>query len=81
MVIENVIAEPVQPDKLGVTVINPEIALVLVLVAVNEFMFPVPEAPNPMFVLLLDQLKVAPLVPEKVIEFTVCPSQMVISFT
>ena len=80
-VIEKLIGVPVQPDKVGVTVIKPEIEFVPGFAEVKLGMFELPEALSPMLVLLFVQLKVAPLVPVKVIVFTVCPSQLVISFT
>ena len=51
-----VIGVPVQPPAVGVTVIVEVIGLLVELVAVNEGMFPVPEAPSPIAVLLFVQL-------------------------
>ena len=48
--------EPKQLPKIGVTIIVLEIGIDNVLVAVNEFMFPVPEEAKPMFVLKFVQV-------------------------
>ena len=53
---------PTQPFAVGVTVIVAVIGFVVVLVAVNAAIFPVPFAPNPMAVLLFVHVKVAPAV-------------------
>jgi hypothetical protein len=51
---------PVQPLAEGVTVIVAVIGALVVLVAVNDAILPVPEAASPIAVLLLVQLKVVP---------------------
>ena len=56
-----VFAVPGQPFTVGVTVMVALIAAAVVLVALKPVMFPVPEAPNPMAVLLFDQAKVPPV--------------------
>ena len=56
IVIVNVTGVPVHVPETGVTVIVPEIAEVPVFVPVNAAIFPVPEAPNPMEVLVFVQL-------------------------
>jgi hypothetical protein len=56
-VMVNVIGAPVQPDAVfGVTVIVAVVALVSVLLVVNDGMFPVPLAARPMDGLLFTQL-------------------------
>ena len=47
---------PAQPSNDGVTVIVAETGDIPVLVAVNEGMLPVPFAPSPIVVLLLDHV-------------------------
>jgi len=47
---------PAHPFADGVTVITPVIDAVLLLVAVKEDIFPVPDAPRPMAVLELTQV-------------------------
>jgi len=51
---------PGQPLAVGVTVMVPEILAVVGLVAVNEGISPIPDAPSPIAGLLLVQLKVVP---------------------
>ena len=51
---------PEQPFAEGVTEIVPEMFEVVVFVAVNEGILPVPFAANPMFVFVLDQAYVVP---------------------
>jgi hypothetical protein len=51
-----VVAAPVQPLADGVTVIVPEIGALVVLVAVNAEMFPVPLAPKPIAVFVFVQV-------------------------
>ena len=53
IVIVNVIGVPLQPLKIGVTVMVAEIAVLPALVAVNDGKFPEPLAPKPMAVLEL----------------------------
>ena len=55
-VIVNETEVPVQPLAVGVTVIVPVIGAVVVLVAVNGLIFPLPLAPKPIAVLVLVQL-------------------------
>ena len=55
-VIENVRTVPVHPLIVGVTVMVAVTAAVPTFVAVNEAMFPVPLAANPMVALLFVQL-------------------------
>jgi hypothetical protein len=55
-VIVNVCTVPVQPAAAGVMVTIPEIGTIPVFAAVNEAIFPVPDAPRPIAVLLLVQL-------------------------
>ena len=56
-VIVNVMGNPVQPDGVvGVTVIVAVVALVSVLLVVNDGIFPVPLAAKPMDGLLFTQL-------------------------
>jgi hypothetical protein len=59
-VIVVVIGVPVQPLATGVTVIVAVTGLVPVFTAVNVGIVPVPEAPNPIVVLLFVQLNVVP---------------------
>jgi hypothetical protein len=66
-VIEKVIGGPGQALSVGVTVIVDVIAVTVEFVAVNDAIFPEPEALKPVAVLLFDQAYVAPEVPEKVI--------------
>ena len=51
-----VMGVPVQPPTDGVTVIVAVIGLAVAFVAVKEGILPVPEAPNPIAVLLFVQL-------------------------
>ena len=60
MIIVYVTGLPGQPFKVGVTVMVPAIAALVVLVAVKAGMLPVPVAARPMAGLLLVQVKVAP---------------------
>jgi hypothetical protein len=66
-VIEKVTGDPGQVPKVGITVIVDVIAAPVEFVAVNDAIFPEPEALKPVAVLLFDQAYVAPEVPEKVI--------------
>ena len=59
-VIVYVIGVPGQPATVGVTVIVEVIAAAVKLVAVNDGVFPVPEAPNPMAAFVFVQAYVAP---------------------
>jgi len=79
----NVIEVPVHPFRTGVTVIVPDIvALVLLAGAVQPGMFPVPDAPSPMAVLLLLQLNVVPeRFPEKLKALMAVPGQTETSVT
>ena len=61
-------AVPGQLPKVGVTVIVEVLFVVPVLVPTNEAIFPIPPTPKPVVVLLFVQLKVAPDVPENVME-------------
>ena len=54
-VIVKVIGVPGQVPIVGVTVTVEEIEFVVVFVAVKDGIFPIPFAPNPVVVLLLDQ--------------------------
>ena len=57
-----IIGTPVQPFKVGVTVIVPVMfEPVLFAGAVQFAMLPVPLAPSPIFVFVFDQLKVEPV--------------------
>ena len=51
---------PAHPNKVGVTVIVPVIAAPVALVALKAGTFPVPAPPNPIEVLLLVHVNVAP---------------------
>src|SRR6186713_2873054 len=64
-VMVNVCGVPGQPANVGVTVIVAVTGAVVALSAVNDAIFPVPFAPNPIVVLLLVQLNVVPAVPVK----------------
>jgi hypothetical protein len=55
-VIVKLTGPPPQPDAVGVTVMVAVIGALVVLVAVNDGMLPVPAAANPMAVLLFVQL-------------------------
>ena len=67
---------PLHPFAEGVTVINAEIGFAVLLVAINDGIFPVPLAGNPIEVLLLAQLKIVPGTgPESEIEEVVNPVQ------
>jgi hypothetical protein len=57
-----VLATPGQPLAVGVTVIVATILAAVALVATKLGVFPVPEAPNPIAVLLFVHAKVAPVV-------------------
>ena len=59
--------DPVQPLRVGVTVMLATAVVVPELVAVNELIFPEPLAARPMEVLSFVQLNVAPAAPVKVI--------------
>ena len=59
-VIVYVFGVPGQPATVGVTVIVEVIAAAVKLVAVNDGVFPVPEAPNPMAAFVFVQAYVAP---------------------
>ena len=73
-VMVNVSGMPGQPAADGVTVIVAVTGALLVLIAVNEGIFPLPEAAKPIVVLLFVQLKVVPLIaPEKVTRFVDAP--------
>ncbi len=67
MVIVNVIGVPLQLFALGVTVTVEIIGPVVEFVPTKDAILPVPLAPKPVAVLLLDQLNVAPALPLKVI--------------
>ena len=56
----NVLAVPVHPAVTGVTVIVAVTGVVPVFTALNEGIFPVPDAPSPIAVLLFVQLNVVP---------------------
>ena len=58
---EKVLAFPEQLFAVGVTVILANAAIIVVLVAVNAAILPVPEAPSPMLELSFVQLYVVPL--------------------
>ena len=67
-----------QPFRVGVTVIVPEIAVVPVLVAVKLGVLPLPLAARPMAVLLFVHANVAPEgVEAKLLAATVAPAQTV----
>ena len=71
---------PGHPAKVGVTVIVPEMAAVVPLVAVKEGIFPVPDAPIPIAVFEFDQANVAPAgVLVKAVAGTVPPLQTVMA--
>ena len=53
-VIEKLLVIPLQVLEMGVTVNNAVMGILEVLVAENAFIFPVPEATNPIKVLLFD---------------------------
>jgi len=73
-VMVNVSGMPGQPAADGVTVIVAVTGALLVLIAVNEGIFPLPEAAKPIVVLLFVQLKVVPLTaPEKATRFVEAP--------
>src|SRR5688500_6268632 len=73
-VIVGVIAEPIQPAAVGVTVIVPVTFAAPVLVAVNDAMSPVPLAARPIDVVLFVQLYVVPITaPVKVIAVVAAP--------
>jgi len=73
-VMVNVCGVPGQPAADGVTVIVAVTGALLVLIAVNAGIFPLPEAAKPIDVLLFVQLKVVPLIaPEKVTRFVDAP--------
>ena len=73
-VMVNVWAAPGQPAADGVTVIVAVTGALLVLIAVNAGIFPLPEAAKPIDVLLFVQLKVLPpTAPEKVTRFVDAP--------
>jgi hypothetical protein len=73
----NICDEPEQFPRVGVTVIVLVIGVDNVFIAVNEFIFPDPEAAKPIFILEFVQLKVAPAVPLKITVFVVEPAQTV----
>ena len=80
--IVNVIGVPWQVTppfvKFGVTVIVPNIAAVVVFVAVKDGKLPVPLAPKPIAVLLFVQLNVTPAgVPPNIVLGTSAPVQYV----
>lgn len=62
-VIVNVCEAPVQPLATGVTVMVATCGVIPPLVAVNDAMFPLPNAARPILVLSFVQLKVVPLTP------------------
>lgn len=67
-VIVNVCAAPAQPFAVGVTVIVPVRGAVVALPPRNDRMFPVPLAPNPIFVFVFVQEYAVPETdPEKII--------------
>ena len=73
-VMVNVSGMPGQPAADGVTVIVAVTGALLVLIAVNAGIFPLPEAAKPIDVLLFVQLKVVPLIaPEKATRFVDAP--------
>ena len=71
---KNVTGVPLQPLAVGVTVIVAVIGEFPVFVAVNGLMSPVPDAGNPIAVLLFVQLKLVPgIVPLKVMAVLEAP--------
>ena len=60
IVMVNVLAFPVHPLSVGITVIIPLILLVVELLAVKEGILPLPEAARPMLVFEFVQLNAAP---------------------
>jgi hypothetical protein len=76
IVIVNVKGVPVQPLNVGVTEIVLVMAEAVAFVAVNNGRFPIPDAPSPIAVFELVQVKVAPAGKlEKVVRGTVAPAQ------
>ena len=70
----NISGVPEQPNATGVTVMVAVIGALVVLLAVNAAIFPVPFAANPTEVLSFVQLNaVLPTVPVNVIAFVVAP--------
>jgi hypothetical protein len=63
-VIVTVLAVPIQPFAIGVTVIVATIGLEVALTAAKAAILPVPLAARPMLVVLFDQLYVVPETPE-----------------
>jgi hypothetical protein len=69
---------PEHPFAVGVIVMVAEIGAVVVLVAVNDEMFPDPLAANPIAELLFVQVNVVPLTgPDKEVEAALAPLQYV----
>ena len=75
IVIVNVTGEPLQLPDTGCTVIVAVIGAVVVFAAVNDAMFPVPDAPRPIAVFELVQLNVVPAGPLKLMAVVAEPAQ------
>ena len=77
-VMVNISGGPLQPNATGVTVIVAVTGALVILIAVNEVIFPFPLAARPIEVLLFVQLKIVPLTePMNVMALVIAPAHFV----